>query len=308
MNEASYRESEARLWNTVGFHPDEKMVTLETTGTRVRIQMIGRGPSVLFIHGGPNAGSTWAPIIDAFDGFTCLLVDRPGTGLSESLDTVPDVPTFIGFANRFVDDILSGMGMDQVDVVASSLGGYIALRSAATTPDRVGRMVQMACPAFAQGMLTPQFMRMMKRSWFRKLSGVFPPSPRINDTIMRQMGHGASIEAGRIPQTFKDWYVDLQRYTDTNVNDGNLIGEFFTGSSWDERLALTDELLATVVAPTLFLWGEHDGFGGPEVADTTVAPMPDAQLEIVEDSGHLPWLDFPIEIGARTRSFIDAGE
>lgn len=308
MNEASYRESEARLWNTAGFHPDEKMVTLETTGTRVRIQMIGRGPSVLFIHGGPNAGSTWAPIIDAFDGFTCLLVDRPGTGLSESLDTVPGVPTFIGFANRFVDDILSGMGMDQADVVASSLGGYIALRSAATTPDRVGRMVQMACPAFAQGMLTPQFMRMMKRSWFRKLGGVFPPSPRINDTIMRQMGHGASIEAGRIPQTFKDWYVDLQRYTDTNVNDGNLIGEFFTGSSWDERLALTDELLATVVAPTLFLWGEHDGFGGPEVADTTVAPMPDAQLEIVEDSGHLPWLDFPIEIGARTRSFIDAGE
>jgi pimeloyl-ACP methyl ester carboxylesterase len=307
MNEARYRESEARLWNTAGFQPDEKMVELKTTGTRVRVQVIGDGPPVLFIHGGPNSGSTWAPIVDAFDGYSCLLVDRPGTGLSEPLDEVPDIATFIRFADHFVSDVLSGMDIDQADVVASSLGGYIALRSAAATPTRLGRMVQMSCPAFAPGMLTPPFMRMMKRSWFRRLAAVLPPSARVNDSILRQMGHGASIDADRIPQTFKEWYLNLQRHTDTNENDGKLIGEFFSGAGWDDKLKLTDALLASVESPALFLWGIADGFGGREVAEITVSPMPNTDLEMIDDSGHLPWLDFPSEIGRRTRSFLDAG-
>lgn len=308
MNEASYRESEASLWDTVGFQPDEKMAELKTTGTRVRVQVIGNGPPVLFIHGGPNSGSTWAPIVGAFDGYTCLLVDRPGTGLSEPLKAVPDTSTFIRIADHFVSDVLSGMDIDQADVVASSLGGYIALRSAATTPDRYGRMVQMACPALVQGMLTPSFMKLIRMSWFRKVTGVFPPNQRISDNILRQIGHGKSLDAGRIPQSFKDWYLDLQRYTDTMENDGNLIGAFNSSSGWDEKLMLTDQLLASIKTPTLFLWGEDDGFGGREVADTTVAPMPNTSLEIIKDAGHLPWLDFPAEIGTRTRSFLETGE
>lgn len=308
MKEANYRESEAKLWNTIGQQPDEKMVALETTGTSVRVQMIGDGPPVLFIHGGPNSGSTWAPIVDAFDGHTCLLVDRPGTGLSESLGTVPDTATFIRLADHFVDDVLGGMEIDRADVVASSLGGYIALRSAATNPNRFGRMVQMACPALAQGMLTPPFMKLMSRSWFRTITGVFPPSQRISDNILRQIGHGKSLDAGRIPQNFKDWYLDLQRYTDTMENDGNLIGAFSSRSGWDEKLTLTDALLASIETPTLFLWGKDDGFGGREVADTTLAPMPNATLEMIDDAGHLPWLDFPAEIAARTRSFLDTGK
>jgi len=308
MNEASYRESEAMLWNAIEQQPDEKMVELETTGTQVRVQLVGNGPPVLFIHGGPNSGSTWAPIVEAFDGYTCLLVDRPGTGLSESLDAVPDISTFIRFADRFVGEVLDGMSIDQADVVASSLGGYIALRSAATSPERFRRMVQMACPAMAPGMLTPPFMKLIRMSWFRKFTSVFPPNARISDNIMRQIGHGKSLDAGRIPQNFKDWYLDLQRYTDTMENDGNLIGVFNSRNGWDERLTLTDGLLASIETPTLYLWGEDDGFGGDKVARRTVAPMPDATLEMIDDSGHLPWLDFPTEIGTRTRSFLDAGD
>lgn len=307
MNEASYRDSEASLWNTIGRQPDEKMIELETTGTQVRVQLVGDGPPVLFIHGGPNSGSTWAPIVDAFDGYTCLLVDRPGTGLSERLNQIPDTASFIRLADHFVSDVLGGLAIGRADLVASSLGGYVALRSAATTPDRVGRMVQMACPAFAPGMLTPPFMKMIRRSWFRKFTGMLPPSQKINDSIMRQMGHGESIDEDRIPQSFKDWYLGLQRYTDTNENDGNLIGEFFSGSGWDEELKLTDFVLASVESPTLFLWGENDGFGGREVASMTVAPMPDAHLSMIAGSGHLPWLDFPSEIGTRSRSFLDDG-
>ena len=305
MNEAKYRQAEQRLWTTVGIQPNEKMVTLDSTGTDVRVQVIGSGEPVLFIHGGPNSGSTWAPIVGAFDGYQCLLVDRPGTGLSAPYAALPTIDEFNELSDRFVADVLDALDVERTHIVASSLGGFIAIRSAGTTPDRFGRMVQMACPAMAPGMVLPKFMTMMSNTAFRRITGVFPPSRRISDDIMRQIGHGKSIDAGRIPDTFTDWYLDLQRHTDTMRNDGDLIGLAISRKhGFDARLTLTDEILGAVAAPTLFLWGEDDGFGGEAVARRTVEPMPNVTLEMIPDSGHLPWLDFPTEIGSRTRAFL----
>jgi len=305
MNEPQYREAEGRLWQSVRIQPDEKMIPLASTGTRVRVQTVGEGPPVLFIHGGPNSGSTWAPIIEAFDGFRCFLVDRPGTGLSDPYPEVPTPEQFNELSDRFVPDVLDGLGLERGHVVASSLGGFMALRSAAARPDRFDRMVQMACPAMAPGMLVPQFMRLMSIKAFRRFTGLFPPSPKINDNILRQIGHGESLDAGRIPQEFMDWYLGLQRHTDTMEHDGNLIGmaASFRGG-FDPTMKLTDRTLSSITTPTLFLWGEDDGFGGREVADAVVGPMPNADLEMIENAGHLPWLDFPTEVGSRTRTFL----
>jgi pimeloyl-ACP methyl ester carboxylesterase len=60
MDEDRYREAERRLWNFFGVTPTERRVTLEQYGIKVRIQEVGSGPATLFLHGGPNSGSTWA--------------------------------------------------------------------------------------------------------------------------------------------------------------------------------------------------------------------------------------------------------
>jgi pimeloyl-ACP methyl ester carboxylesterase len=305
MNEIEYRKAEQRLWESVGLEPTEQYADLARIGVRVRVQQVGEGPPVLFIHGGPNSGSTWAPIIEAFGGFRCFLVDRPGTGLSDPYPEVPTPEQFNELSDGFVPDVLDGLGLERGHVVASSLGGFMALRSAAARPDRFDRMVQMACPAMAPGMLVPQFMRLTSIKAFRRFTELFPPSPKINDNIMRQIGHGKSLDSGRIPQEFMDWYLGLQCHTDTMEHDGNLIGmaASFRGG-FDPKLTLTDRTLSSITTPTLFLWGEDDGFGGREVADAVVGPMPKADLEMIENAGHLPWLDYPSEIGSRTRTFL----
>jgi len=305
MDEGKYRAAEKLLWQGFGFDPSEQMITLATTGTEVRVQVIGHGPPVLFIHGGPNAGSTWSPIVNAFEGYMCLLVDRPGTGLSEPFPAVSDREVLFRFGDRFVDDVLTGLGIDRAHVVASSFGGFLALRSAVVTPHVFDRMVQMACPAMAPGMMTPPFMRLMSMGWFRRFTGLFPPSARVSDSILRQIGHGASLDAGRISQPFKDWYLDLQRYTDTMKNDGEMIGSAASLRGFDPAITLPEELLASVTVPTLFLWGEDDGFGGRDIAENVASLMPNAELVMLPESGHLPWLDFPDDIGRRTRAFLD---
>ena len=57
-DEQRYREVERRLWGHVGLTPVEQRISL--AGVGVRVQIAGDGPPVVLIHGGPNAGSTWA--------------------------------------------------------------------------------------------------------------------------------------------------------------------------------------------------------------------------------------------------------
>lgn len=304
MNETKYREAEQHLWNSVAVSPREQFVTLPRIGAKVRVQEVGEGEPVLFIHGGPNSGSTWAPIIEHLPGYRCLIIDRPGTGLSEPYTVTRG--NLAQFGDAFVGDVLDALDVDSAHLVASSFGGMLALRSAAAEPQRVLRMVQMAAPALAPGSATPSFMKGMAFTPARWLIGKLPPNQKANDSILRQLGHGVSIDEGRFSPIFNEWYLALQRHTDTMKNDGDMIGRFVTWRGFDPADAIPDEVFAAVTSPTLFLWGADDGFGGEDVANYIVARMPNVELVMIPRSGHLPWLDDPQFIAQQTLAWLAA--
>jgi pimeloyl-ACP methyl ester carboxylesterase len=302
MNEAKYREAEQRLWESVAVTPREQFVTLPRIGVKVRVQEFGEGEPALFVHGGPNSGSTWAPLLEHFSGYRCLVVDRPGTGLSEPYTVTRN--NLARFGDAFVGDVLAALNIDSAHVVASSFGGMLALRSAAAEPQYFRHMVQMAAPALAPGSATPPFMKGMALAPVRWLIGKLPPNQKANDRILRQLGHGVSIDEGTFSPVFNDWYLALQRYTDTMENDGNMIGRFVSTKGFDPADAIPDEVFAAVASPTLFLWGADDGFGGEDVANYIVARMPNAELVMIPRSGHLPWLDDPQSIARQTLAWL----
>ncbi len=306
MNEQKYREAEKALWDSVGLSPTEAFVTLPRIGVRVRVQEVGEGEPILFIHGGPNSGSTWAPIAQFLTGYRCLIVDRPGTGLSEPYPITRE--NLAEFGDQFVGDVLTGLGITSAHIVASSFGGMLALRSAAAEPQFIRRMVQMAAPALAPGSATPPFMRGMGIAPLRWLIGKLPPNQKANDTILRQIGHGATLDAGGFPAVFSDWYLALQRHTDTMANEGAMIGRLVTWRGFDPADSIPDQVFAGVVTPTVFLWGADDGFGGEEVARDVVGRMPNAELMMIPDAGHLPWLDDPESIAAQTSGWLAASD
>lgn len=304
MNEEKYRDVERRLWDSVGREPTECRIALSGTGTEVRVQEVGEGEPVLFIHGGPNSGSGWAPMLEHFHGFRCLLVDRPGTGLSEPYPVTAG--NLAEFGSRFVGDVLDGLGVGRAHVVASSFGGHLALRSAAARPGRFRRMVQMAAPAAVPGQVLPPFMKLLRFGVVRKAMDLLPPNERANRSILRQIGHGASLDGGRIPRIFFDWYLALGRYTDTMRHDGQMIGGEIVPNL--DSLTLPEELLSSVRTPTLFLWGADDGFGGEANARRVTGLMPDAGLVMMPDAGHLPWLDDPSFVAGATADFFSNEE
>ena len=300
MNETKYRVAEDKFWQSANLKRSEHWVELKSTGTRVRVQESGEGQPVLLIHGGPNSGSTWVPLVEHMTGFRCLLVDRPGTGLSEQYPVRAD--NLPAFGASFVGEVLGGLGLEQAKVVASSFGGHIALRSAASHPEHITRMVQFGAPVLVPGDRLPPFMKWIAKWWVRKILNVLPPNERAGKSIMRQIGHGYSIDHNLLPPEHDAWYLAMQKYTDTNKNDGDLVGSVIANY---ERLRLTEQLFAGVPTPTLFIWGEDDGFGGADVANGITNAMPKAELVLQPNSGHLPWLDAPARCAQLTSDFLN---
>lgn len=304
MNEAKYRTVENRFWESEGLKPKEHFVDLPRIGTRVRVQEVGDGAPVLFIHGGPNSGSTWARLASRMQSFRCLLLDRPGTGLSDDYVATRDR---IGlFRSALVADVLDAMEVEKAHVVASSFGGYCALWSAVATPERFDRMVQMACPAMLPGQNVPKFMKALMVPGVRKVIAALPPNKKAQDSIMRQIGHGKSIDAGKLSGAHMDWYTALTQHTNTQRNEFDMIYGAKAKEGFNQEYALGEETLAKVATPTHFLWGEDDTFGGADVARWVVETMPSATLEMIPDSGHLPWLDNVSHVAQETAGFLAA--
>lgn len=302
MGEAQYRAAEKALWDSVGVDPKEHFVDLKTIGTRVRVQEAGKGEDVLFIHGGPNSGSTWAQLVGEMEGFRCLLLDRPGTGLSDDFSLRKE--DHAQYTSSLVADVLDAFGIDKAHVVASSFGGYCALLSAVSTPERFDRMVQMAAPALLPDQPLPQFMKALMVPGVRKIIAALPPNRRSQESIMRQIGHGASIDSGKLSERHGDWYMALAKHTNTMGNEFDMIYGIRAKGGFDQNLAIGADVLSKVDVPTHFLWGVDDTFGDETVARWVVETMPDASLEMIPDAGHLPWLDDPAHVGLETARFL----
>jgi pimeloyl-ACP methyl ester carboxylesterase len=305
MDEARYREAEAALFADAGIEPAERRIDLAAVGTTVRVLETGDGPPAVFFTGGPMAAATWAYVVAHAEGVRCLLVERPGTGLSAPLTAPPDVERFPGYLTELTRDVLDGLGLDRAALVGSSLGGAIALRSAAALPDRVDKVVLVGCPAFVPGWSQPRFFTLLRTPILGRLLLGAPVTRSSVRMGLRQMGHGRSLAAGRIPGPMLDWELAWQRDTDTMRNDAAMIvglGSWRRG--FDDRLDLDAADLARVEASCVLLLGTEDPVGAEPVGRRLGSLVPDLAVEMIEGAGHLPWLDDPVRIADRTAAFV----
>lgn len=307
-DEGRFRAAEARLWASMGVEPTERRLALERTGTTVRVQEVGEGPSVVFIHGANNGGASWASLVARLDGFRCVLVDRPGCGLSDPIDSVFSGPDHLAaYAEGVVLDLLDGLGLDSAPLVATSYGGYFALRAAAAHPERVQRIVEYGWTLGAPMAKLPAIVRVASLPGLRRVLNAVPPTRGAVRALLGQIGLKQAVAAGRVTDEMVDWYHALLRDTPTVRQElaatRNLTSP--TGGL-DDGLTLPSELLARIEAPTFFLWGDGDPFGGAQVARDLVAQMPTAELELLPGAGHAVWMDDAVLVASRTQAFLDA--
>jgi pimeloyl-ACP methyl ester carboxylesterase len=137
-----------------------------------------------------------------------------------------------------------------------------------------------------------------------RLLATLPPTERSVRLIFRSLGHGPSLDDGRITRADLDCYLALLRDTGTLRNElalGRVVVSPLRGL--DPRL-LPDSVLHSVRTPTLFVWGANDPFGGTATARTVVSRLPNAELDVMPGAGHAPWLDDLHHCAAATSHFL----
>ena len=303
-----YAASEQRLWRSLHAEPVEHRVSLPRLGTTARVQELGAGPPVLFLHGGSTSGTSWADLAIRLPGFRCLLVDRPGTGLSDPLaHRVGDLDGLTALGDVLVQDLLDALELASASIVATSFGGYFALRAALAVPERVGRMAFLGWTAGSPVGRLPPMMRAGTAPLLGELFARLPAGTRTVRSIFRGIGLSRALDAGRISDEAVAAYAALLRHTPTLTNDLAL-GRLFLSPvrGLDPRLALSPADRSRIRTPTLFLWGDADPFGGADVARAFVEPFPDARLDLVPDAGHAFWMEDPTRAAAAVGAFLGA--
>ncbi len=113
-----------------------KSEMLEVNGAATQVLRGGSGPALLYLHSAGVEG--WQPFHELLARrFEVIAPFHPGYGLSEGgerCDSVEDV------VFHYLD-LLDLLGLERVNVMGLSLGGWIAAELATRNPERVARLV-----------------------------------------------------------------------------------------------------------------------------------------------------------------------
>ncbi|MFE6965089.1 alpha/beta fold hydrolase [Agromyces sp. NPDC057679] len=278
-----YLEAERRLWlDHAGREPDVHWAELPTLRSRVRLLELGEGPTLLFLHGGPSAAACWAPLVGRLAGFRCVVIERPGCGLSEPARASLSVREH---GAGLLADVLADLPEPPIAVVANSFGSYLSLAHELAHPGVVARYLHFGCPAPSPGSrVPPAFVPSMipgVNSLLRRLGTWTAESSLRNFTVM---GHDREAMSRPALASFLRWYTALMTLTPTRANDQGLFARI------RPRDALRPAQLAAAAVPMHFFWGRGDTFGGERSARRLTSLIAGSEVQLV-DGGHLPWLD-----------------
>lgn len=307
-NEGRYRSAEQRLWRSLETEATERRIRLEPYGVDVRLQEVGEGPPVLFIHGGSSAGGSWAPLVALLDDFRCLVLDRPGCGLSEPLPMeLKQIADVEPYADRLAAAVLDALDLPEAGMVSTSYGGYFGLRGSAANLDRISRHVVFGWTVGAPMAKVPMVMRIGSIPALGRVMAKIPPTRASVRMMLRQIGLRGALESGRFTDEALDWFVALLRDTETLGNELRSAARVvLPRQGMNEEALLSSELLATIETPTFFLWGEDDPNGGAEIAKAFTSLLPNAELELRPGVGHAPWIDEPAHSAEVVRRFLSS--
>jgi len=110
----------------------------EVNGVNIYFETRGAGRPLILLHGGLGSGEMFGPILPTLaERHQVIAVDLQGHGRTADIDRPIDV-------RLMADDIaalIEHLGLTRPDVVGYSLGGGVALHTAAKYPAVVGRLV-----------------------------------------------------------------------------------------------------------------------------------------------------------------------
>lgn len=249
----------------------------------VEVWRAGQGRPLVFLHGAGGLmpdDRFFQALAGQFQVHAPLL---PGYGGSEGEDELKDMLD----TTLHTGDVIDALGLTGAALVGHSMGGMIAAELAALAPNDVSCLALIA-PA---GLWLDE----------HPIEDLFAKLPfELPELLFHDVALGESLlTAG----------LDLE--------DPAFLSEFLIGNA--RRLGMAGKLLFPIPdrglsrrlhrikARTLILWGANDRMIKPVYGDAFAAAIPNSELQIVADAGHLVTVEKPGKVVDAIANLVNAG-
>jgi pimeloyl-ACP methyl ester carboxylesterase len=279
--------------------------TLGVMGLRTRVLEAGDaggGDPVVMIHGvgawAENFREVMGPI--ASTGRRAIACDLPGFGESEAPGDVAHFGPRDAFYPRFVGALLDELGVGSAHLVGSSMGGAVVYTAAVTQPARVRSLTLVA--GGGVGSEVAFFLRLCTLPGVSLLARVFGRPVQARGVLRT-----CFYDSRRIPETL---YEEAERYGYPSF--GEFVNALRSGVSiGGVKASVRDYWVAQApryAGPVLVIWGRQDAVLPMSAAADARELMPQAQIQLIDDCGHLPMIERPDEFLAALLPFLDRAE
>jgi pimeloyl-ACP methyl ester carboxylesterase len=234
----------------------------------------GSGPPVVLLHGFPFNRNMWSPQIDflARSGFRIICPDLPGFGDSP-LDQ--GAITMSGYADAVVN-LLDTLKISQAVIGGMSMGGYVLLNLVERYPERVRAAMYLVTRAAGDDPAARE-----KRTFLAQevTEGRFSAVPEAFIQV---------LFAPETPSRSPELIEQVQQW----MNDCSAAGVVAGLLAMRDRKDYVASL-GQLDVPSLVVGAEHDMAVPPEHAQVLAAGLPQAELALVPEAGHMANLERP---------------
>lgn len=284
---------------------DVRSTKLSVMGLRTRVLEEGtaaRGDPVVMIHGVGAWAENWrdvmAPI--ASTGRRAIAFDLPGFGESDAPGKVAHFGPRDPFYPRFVRALLDALGIERAHIVGNSMGGAIAYTAAVTAPERTRSLVFVA--GGGVGNEVALFLRVCTLPGVLLVARVFGKPDSARDVLRtcfydpRRIPEKLSDEAVRYGYPSFGEFVSALRSGVTIRGVKPALREFWVAQATRYR------------GPALVIWGRQDAVLPVHHAAEVPRLMPQAEVRLIDDCGHLPMIERTDEFLGALLPFLEAAE
>jgi pimeloyl-ACP methyl ester carboxylesterase len=250
---------------------------IDVRGAKIQLYKGGKGTPLLYLHSF-LAESGSIPFLEQIASeFTVYAPVLPGFNRSEGLEKIDKIEDLVF---HYVD-FLETAGLNQVLLVGSSLGGWLAAEIAIHHPRLIGKLVLIDALGLDLSNAPIGEIFLPKPSDFRKL-------------LFHQ--HDSKLATTLLPDTLsEEGTVSLYQSRRATARVG------WNPYLCDPRLA---QRLYRVTMPTLLVWGGSDRVVSAEHGSAYQRAIAGSRLVSINEAGHIPVLEKPDDTARCVTEFL----
>ncbi|MBP5119435.1 alpha/beta fold hydrolase [Pseudomonas protegens] len=244
-----------------------------------------QAPVILLLHGLSADKSIWLRFARHFNRDYRLLIPDLG-GHGETAYAAHQDYRVPAQAQRLLR-LLDACGIQRVQVIGNSMGGYIAAWLAAHAPQRISGLA-LFDPAGVEAPETSDLQHLLEQGknpflvrsradfqHFYSLTMAAPPW--VPEAVLAAIAERYQARRGQLARIF----AELQASPPMEPE------------------------LAKIQAPTLLLWGREDRLLHPSSAQVWAKGLPQAQVQLWEGIGHMPMVERPVRSARLYQQFLE---